>query len=311
MHHEERGVAEQVGGPECVEGHELVQGVDRHLVAPARARRPVGSVVLPRLLARHGGRALPGDGRHPSRRGAGLLEEAGQRLTVGGQPHLPGEGGRVVVGPGDAGDGPQPGIGRGRPQRVPAAETVLDGDALAERRQRVPAAETDPDGGDSTHVGPGPQDTDGCPQVRELPARILASSRQAAAVAEVAVVDRERDDAPLGEQGGVGADDLVLDARERAGQYDPRARAGGRRLRPVYVAGKLDAVDGDADVLPGAHAACPASSPATASMPSPTSQASGASGSNRVIVATSAARSASLGGSPPVRPRTASRTMSR
>ena len=63
-------------------------------------------------------------------------------------------------------------------------------------------------------------------------------ARLALAVAEVAVVERERDEPRGGERLGVVADDLVLDAAERAGQRQ-------RRQLPV---GLERAVVGDAQV---------------------------------------------------------------
>ena len=112
---------------------------------------------------------------------------------------------RAVVGAADARDRPHARVERAGAHRVAAAEADAD--------------DRDPVGVD---LRPRGQVADCVPQVRELPGRVLVLARLALAVAEVAVVECERDEPVRGEPLGVVADDLVLDAAQRPGQRQRR-----------------------------------------------------------------------------------------
>jgi hypothetical protein len=58
---------------------------------------------------------------------------------------------------------------------------------------------------------------DGVTQVRQVCRGVLVLARQALALPPATVVERQRGDAAPGEPLGVGADDLLFDAGERAG----------------------------------------------------------------------------------------------
>jgi hypothetical protein len=206
VHDQQRRLLEQVGGRQRVQAHQLVQRSDRDLVAPVRAARALGAVVVPRLLPAHRGRsAIGSDRRHP---GVGTCgKEAGERVAIGLGAHRRHERARAVVGAGDSGDRAYAGVERGGAHRVPTAEA----DAEQAHPVRV-------DGG---VVG---EEADRRTQVGQLAGGVLVLG-PTLALAEPAVVKGERSEAGGGQALGVQIDDLLLDAGERAGQHHARERA--------------------------------------------------------------------------------------
>jgi hypothetical protein len=87
----------------------------------------------------------------------------------------------------------------------------------------------------------GGQEADGVPEVGQLARGVLVLAGLTAALSEAAVVECQSDEAGVGEPGGIRARDLLLDARERAGEDDagrPRTGTG----RHPQTPGDLESV---------------------------------------------------------------------
>ena len=230
MNDQERGVGQQIGRAEGVEGHQRVQGSSGHFVPPVRRAGPRRAVVGVGLITGHGG--FPAAGRYGWQVLVVAVQGGAEGGPVASDSHRLDHLRRAVVTAGDSGDRLDPRVRGGRP----------DG---------VTAAQADPGQTDTgwVYLGLGAQHAHGRSQVRQLPLAVLVLATTTA-LTEAAVIEGERDEPGRAQQFGVGTGDLLLDPGEGPGEHD-RGRAVTRSgSRQPEIADEFHALARDGDPPP-------------------------------------------------------------